>query len=254
MAGEYIKSLRIKAAEQLSPHLTVDEKRRMEESTKAAQSDNDSQGNVKASYGGKNQPSIAELIAETKAKEAQRITGEMEEKWQQREAEVEQAVRKRLESDLEIQRRQIAFEKWKEDLEREKQRQQQAESRSEEEESAAVDTTSVIEALGEHPILGPTILDLGYKRVCLSSTEKLASLPVWEKQRFYRHERATKMAKDKAKTIDIGLPGVIGIYEVRDRYHSIEVWPVEIAHFLTFYINSAKRWELGNHRRPASGW
>ena len=147
----------------------------------------------------------------------------MEEKWQQREAEVEQAVRKRLESDLEIQRRQIAFEKWKEDLEREKQRQQQAESRSEEEESAAVNTTSVIEALGEHPILGPTILDLGYKRVCLSSTEKLASLPVWEKQRFYRHARATKMAKDKAKTIDVGLPGVIGIYEVRDRYHGTVV-------------------------------
>jgi hypothetical protein len=252
MAGEYIKSLRFKAAEQLSSHLTADEKRRMDANTKAAESDNESEGNVKASYGGKNQPSIAELIAETKAKEAQRITGEMEEKWQQREAEVEQAVRKRLESDLELQRRQIAFEKWKEDLEREKQR-QEAESQGEKE-STAVATTSVMDALGEHPILGPTIVDLGHKRVCVSTTEKLASLPVWEKQRFYRHARATKMAKDKAKTIDVGLPGVIGIYEVRDRYHGTVVRVVESVNHLTFHVNSAKRWKLGNYRRPAPGW
>jgi len=212
MAGDYIKTFRIKAAEQLSPTLSEEEKRRMEESTKAEISDTDKEGNLKAAYGGKNQPSIEELIAEIKAKEAQRYKDEMEEQWKQREAQVEEAVRKRLESDLELQRRQIAFEKWKEDLEREKQRQQADDA------SKVVTNSSVIEALGDHPILGPTICDLGHKRVCLASTERLASLPVWEKQRFFRHERAKKMARDKRKNLHIGLPGVIGIYEVRVNY------------------------------------
>lgn len=212
MAGDYIKSLRIKAAEEISPKLPEDERRRLEDKTNAEKSTLDSDGNVKVPHGGINQPSIDELVAEARAMESQRVKGEMEEEWQKREAEVEHAVRKRLESDLELQRRQIAFEKWKEDLEREKQR-QQAEAEGDEE-SAAVTTSSAAEALGEHPILGPIVCDLGHKRVHVASVERLSSLPVWEKQRFFRHERAKKMAQDKAKTLHIGLPGVIGIYEV----------------------------------------
>jgi hypothetical protein len=230
MAGDYVKAFRFKAAEKLASNLPEDEKVRMMENTKAEQSERDGEGNMKTQHGGKNQPSIEELIAEAKAKEAQRVKGEMEQEWRQREAEVEQAVRKRLESDLELQRRQIAFEKWKSDLELEKQR-QHAEAQGGEE-SAVVTTSSAVEALGDHPILGPTICDLGHKRVYITSIERLSSLPVWEKQRFFRHERAKKMARDKAKTLHIGLPGVIGIYEVRNYQRIFEDdW---ISHTLSF--------------------
>lgn len=221
MAGGYIKNFRWSAAEEMASKLSEEERRRMSEKTKQEQSETDKEGNKKASLGGRNQPSVEELVAEAKAKEAQRVTERYEEEWGKREAEVERAVRKRLESDLELQRRQIAFEKWKEDLEREKQRHQAEESNANEDRSSTVTTSSAAEALGEHPILGPVVCDMGHKRVHLSTTERLASLPVWEKQRFFRHERAKSMAKDKAKSLHIGLPGVIGIYESQDGSLSI---------------------------------
>jgi hypothetical protein len=217
LAGDYINKFRWTAAEEMGSKLSAEERDRMEEKTKQEQSDTDKEGNKKSALGGRNQPSVEELVAEAKAKEAMRVTEQYEEEWEKREAEVERAVRKRLESDLELQRRQIAFEKWKEDLEREKQRQQaEVESTDDdiEEDSTTVSTSSAVEALGEHPILGPALCDLGHKRVHLSTVERLASLPVWEKQRFFRHERAKSMAKDKAKSLHTGLPGVIGIYEV----------------------------------------
>lgn len=43
-----------------------------------------------------------------------------------------------------------------------------------------------------HPILGKCIINLGYKRIYLASAEKLSSIPVWQKQRIYRHNRAKK--------------------------------------------------------------
>ena len=41
----------------------------------------------------------------------------------------------------------------------------------------------------EHPVLGQMIADLGYKRLHLASSKNLATIPVWKKQRIYRHER-----------------------------------------------------------------
>jgi hypothetical protein len=220
LAGDYIKNFRWTAAEEMASKLSPEEGDRMKEKMKQEQSDTDKEGNKKSALGGRNQPSVEELVAEAKTKEALRVTEKYEEEWEKREAEVERAVRKRLESDLELQRRQIAFEKWKEDLEREKQR-QQAEANdndndndNEDDDSSTLSTSLAAEALGEHPILGPVVCDLGHKRVHLSTVERLASLPVWEKQRFFRHERAKSMAKDKAKSLHTGLPGVIGIYEV----------------------------------------
>ena len=64
-----------------------------------------------------------------------------------------------------------------------------------------------------HPILGPCLLDLGYKRLHVVSTEALTAIKVWEKQRIYRHDRAKAMATDKLKTLRLGLPGVIGLHE-----------------------------------------
>ena len=66
----------------------------------------------------------------------------------------------------------------------------------------------------EHPILGRAIEDLGYKAVYSTSIQILKSIPVWERQRAYRHERAKAMAIDKLKRKEIGLPGVITLFEV----------------------------------------
>ena len=65
-----------------------------------------------------------------------------------------------------------------------------------------------------HPILGQIIMDFGYKRVHVMSTKKLAAIPIWEKQRVYRHDRAKVMAKDKLKSMNLGLPGVVALHEV----------------------------------------
>jgi hypothetical protein len=73
--------------------------------------------------------------------------------------------------------------------------------------------TSGFHKLPEHPVLGQAIQDLGYKRMHLVSAEKLATIPVWKKQRIYRHERAKAMAADKLKTLHLGLPGVICLHE-----------------------------------------
>ena len=75
--------------------------------------------------------------------------------------------------------------------------------------------------LGDHPILGPVIADLGSKRLHVVTAEALAAVPVWKKQRTYRHARAKEMASDKMKTLHLGLPGVIGIYESSDGNLSI---------------------------------
>jgi hypothetical protein len=68
-------------------------------------------------------------------------------------------------------------------------------------------------ATSVHPILGPCISDLGYKRIHLVSAEKLATIPVWKKQRIYRHDRAKAMYADKLKTLHLGLPGIICLHE-----------------------------------------
>ena len=206
MAGDYIKNFRWMAAEEMVSQLPEEERQRMVEKIKKEQSGTDEEGKKKPALGGRNQPSVQELIAEATAKETQRVTDKYEEEWEKREAQVEEAVRKRLESDLELQRRQIAFEKWKEEVENEKQRGSGA--------IAAATTIASPEAFGEEHFLGPVVCDLGHKRVHLSTVDKLGDIPVWEKQRFFRHERAKSMAKDKAKTLNTGLPGVIGIYEV----------------------------------------
>eukprot|EP00590_Aulacoseira_subarctica_P010656 CAMPEP_0172417084 /NCGR_PEP_ID=MMETSP1064-20121228/3592_1 /TAXON_ID=202472 /ORGANISM="Aulacoseira subarctica , Strain CCAP 1002/5" /LENGTH=424 /DNA_ID=CAMNT_0013155175 /DNA_START=8 /DNA_END=1282 /DNA_ORIENTATION=- len=72
-----------------------------------------------------------------------------------------------------------------------------------------------------HPILGPAIADLGYKRIHLVNGSILSTIPVWEKQRTYRHDRAKLMAQDKLKTKQIGLPGIITLHETRDGRLSI---------------------------------
>jgi hypothetical protein len=129
----------------------------------------------------------------------------------------EDEQRKKLE--VEMQRK-VAFEQWQKTVGKEKERIQQKDQeqhRQLEEESAspAADDISVDDTKHTeiHPILGQKLADLSYKRIHLMSAATLASLPVYEKQRAYRHDRATLMAKDKKKTLWMGIPGVISLAE-----------------------------------------
>ena len=64
-----------------------------------------------------------------------------------------------------------------------------------------------------HPVLGPVLVDLGYKRIHLVSSGKLGTIPVWNRNRIYRNNRAKSMAMDKFKSMELGFPGVIGLHE-----------------------------------------
>ena len=72
------------------------------------------------------------------------------------------------------------------------------------------------DAVDAHPVLGPVVSDLGYKRIHIMSAGKLGTVPIWEKQRTFRHNRAQAMAVDKSKTFHLGYPGVICLYEDKD--------------------------------------
>jgi hypothetical protein len=64
-----------------------------------------------------------------------------------------------------------------------------------------------------HPILGPVIADLGYKRVHVVSSGRLGTIPIWEKQRTYRFDRAKRMAIDKTEQMHLGFLGIICLHE-----------------------------------------
>lgn len=199
--GDYFSSLRWQAANALTSNLPEEERNILldklaKDGNLAIQDsiDDDSDDEDSAtSY----EPSIDEAIAATKMQEAERYEQKWERDKEELIAEAEEAARARIESDIEIQRRQIAFEEWKASLEREKEQ-----------------PDSTTEELGDHPILGPIVADLGYKRIHLASATNLATIPIWKKQRIYRHGRSKNMANEKLKTLSLGLPGVIGIFEV----------------------------------------
>ena len=149
------------------------------------------------------QHTIAEAVAAARAQEAQRS----QQKWaQEREMllqEAEQAARARVESDLAIQRRRLQFEQWKERVEKARAAEQEQEEKRDNAtvstNEAAVSTTEPVVAsapataseteVEPHPVLGPCVLDLGYKRIHVVSTEALTAIPVWEKQvRYSRND------------------------------------------------------------------
>jgi len=148
----------------------------------------------------------------------------MEEQWKRKEEERRQKE--------EVQhRREIAFQKWKENVEMERQK-EAAKSKAKSEDgnldqsnfihpTIEYDDATSIDHRNHHPILGPQLACLPYKRIHLTSASTLASLPVYEKQRAYRHDRAQNMAKDKKKTLWMGIPGVISLMEEEDGRLSI---------------------------------
>jgi hypothetical protein len=227
--SDYLGALRLRAANALTSSMPVEEQRTLLEKLGGIEDKNNTQdnqdrvnnndyndddddvNNKATTY----QHSIEEAIAVAKAKEAQRY----EEKWEREKealiAEAEEAARRRIQHDLDIQRRQIAFEAWKKNLEKEKEGMKNRDTQSS---NTNMDSSQQQkeEALGEHPILGPVVADLGYKRIHTVSSRALAAVPVWKKQRIYRHGRAKVMAGDKLKSLHLGLPGIIGIYESSD--------------------------------------
>jgi len=69
------------------------------------------------------------------------------------------------------------------------------------------------EAKEDHPVLGPLVADLGYKRIHFVSSGRLGTIPVWNRNRTYRNNRAKAMAAEKAKSMELGFPGVICLHE-----------------------------------------
>jgi len=161
----------------------------------------------------------------------------MQEQLKRKEEERIQQMKEEQERKEREYHREIAFEKWKANAEKERQQE-------EEERRQNHDVNSVNEATmnqhsqhlaintsapsphqpsipHHHPILGPQIAHLRYKRIHLTQASTLASLPVYEKQRVYRHDRAQNMAKDKKKTLWMGIPGVISLMEEEDGRLSI---------------------------------
>lgn len=204
--GDYFSSLRVKAANALTSNLPDEERNvlldnLLRNGANAGDStiDDEPDDDPATSY----EPSIDEAIAATKLQEAERYEQRWEREKEELVVEAEMAAKARIESDIEIQKRQIAFEAWKAELEREKVEQTEDSSNKTE-----------AEGIGDHPVLGPIIADLGYKRIHLASSENLATVPIWKKQRVYRHGRSKNMAIEKLKTLSLGLPGVIGIFEV----------------------------------------
>ena len=113
--------------------------------------------------------------------------------------------------------REEAFTRWQEKVAKEQQQEEKTDNHGltneqEQNNNATKDSGNSLQE-DHHPILGPKIASLSYKRIHLTSASKLASLPVYEKQRAYRHDRAKEMAKDKKKTLWMGIPGVISLME-----------------------------------------
>ena len=165
----------------------------------------------------------------------------MKEQLQRKEEERIQQLKEEQEKKEREYHREIAFEKWKANAEKE--RQQEVEEQRQHNANSINDATMKRTAqqiptsdihtstssfkshqkntVRHHPILGPQIAHLPYKRVHLTPASTLASLPVYEKQRVYRHDRAQNMAKDKKKTLWMGIPGVISLMEEEDGRLSI---------------------------------
>jgi len=175
--------------------------------------------------------SIGEAVAVIEATEAaasskQNILTEAERQsiWEK----AEKAAMERVQSDLSIQERRLALDRWKSQLEAERQNdlelleknddpQQQQHDEEEEDDTVEYHQSENTQVEKDvHPVLGPVLIDLGYKRIHITTARALSAVPVWEKQSVYRHDRAKLMATDKLKTLELGLPGIIALHESKD--------------------------------------
>jgi len=176
--------------------------------------------------------SIGEAVAEAIAKEASKHDSIMEKERIKIFQQAEKAALQRVQNDLLLRERKLALQRWEKELEEEKRREKENESEMmEEKEEAQQEQEKLVPMQAKekeadyndhhHPILGQVLMDFGYKRLHVASAKKLSAIPIWEKQRVYRHDRAKVMANDKMKTLELGLPGVVALHETPDGTLSI---------------------------------
>lgn len=198
----WFSNLRWQAANALTASLTGDERNKLLKELSPEQEKEEIQAEPQ-----EQQPSIAELMAKAKAEEARKYEAQWEKQKEMIMKEAEEAAQRRVEYELKVrEQRQQQFDSWKAQVQQERAT------------NAAVEESR---SVPEHTVLGPALCDLGYKRVHLVSVNNLQNIPVWKKQRIYRHDRAQAMAADKRKTMHLGLPGVIGLYQSEDGSLSI---------------------------------
>ena len=248
-AAETYASLRWKFATTLTQSLSRDEQNELlgRLTVKEPQTNNNNNNNnetaeaeTKADDEKVAMHSIAEAVAAARTQEAQMQKAKWEKEKSKLMAEAEAAAKARVENELLIQHRRLAFERWQKDLEKESKISSSSPNTdnpvvSENNQSDATEATTVDDqeptrqpsmedepmSISDHPVLGSAIADLGYKRVHVASVASLKSLPVWEKQRTFRPKRAQSMASDKMKSLHLGMPGIIALHEVRRTIVSI---------------------------------
>lgn len=231
-AAEYYSSLRWKFATTLTASLSPEEQSQLLNRLQVQQPPKKEQSQPQQDEQQKkeeaveqHQHSIAEAVAAARAEEAKLQKNKWEKEKEVLLANAEKAAKERVENELLIQHRRLAFQRWEQELQEKQQQEppkeevvQHDSSPSTATEKAPTVTAEIVEEpialVDEHPVLGTPIIDLGTKRVHMTSVKVLKSLPVWKKQRTYRHNRAKSMATDKLKTLHLGFPGIISLHEV----------------------------------------
>ena len=195
-ATDYFSSLRWRATEALTSLMTKEEREELLKRMDVFEDKNAKQVVNEEEV----QKTIAEAVVAARAEEAQKQKALWEREKERLHAQAEQAAYERVEADLRIQQqRAAALERWKADVAKEVNDNNAADQQ---------------QAREHHPVLGEEVADFGFKRLHVVSAKTLSNIPVWKKQRIYRHDRAKAMAADKMKTAHFGLPGVIALHEV----------------------------------------
>lgn len=210
-ATSYLTALRLRAVSALTTHISDSEREEILGKLNAV----DKHGaEVQA------QKSIGEAVAEAQAKEAAASEIQWAREREEIEKKAEQAAQERIKHEIALAKAEAAtrrkeMEIWKSELEAETAKEVKKEEEQRQEQEHADEEGDF------HPILGRPMVDLGYKRIHTVSARALAAVPIWEKQRVYRHDRARTMASDKMKSLDTGLPGIITLHEDSDGQLSI---------------------------------
>lgn len=203
MASSYLTNLRFRAAEALTSSLPPEDRDSLLRSIGAV---------AQSSVAEETKHSIGEAVAAAVRNEAEKNELRWNREKESVMAKAERAAKERVMHDLLIQQRRIELDEWQLKVKAEK----EEEERKRSSDVDGKTTNCNDEAQNEHPILGPVLVDLEYKRVHITSARALAAIPIWEKQRVYRHDRAKGMATDKQKTAGLGLPGIVSLHEAED--------------------------------------
>eukprot|EP00547_Thalassionema_nitzschioides_P007658 CAMPEP_0194219812 /NCGR_PEP_ID=MMETSP0156-20130528/26927_1 /TAXON_ID=33649 /ORGANISM="Thalassionema nitzschioides, Strain L26-B" /LENGTH=370 /DNA_ID=CAMNT_0038949615 /DNA_START=87 /DNA_END=1199 /DNA_ORIENTATION=+ len=181
MISDLVKDFRWKAAQMLTSNLSNTERTKLLDALDATE---------KSTIEKEQTTTIGEAVAAARMEEAQKIQTKWSKEKEQLLQEAEEAAQARVENEV-----QLVIQ----------QREQQQQLSGDE----------------HHTLLGPVVANLGYKKIYQVSAQILMTIPVWQKQRLYRHDRAKVILKDKLKTTHLGLPGIIVLHEDADGKLSI---------------------------------